>query len=327
MFMEISIKRKTDFPFKLINKIEKRIKNLTQECILKEGVVVQLNFQEDNIRGEDAIKGIDNKETLFLFETCLNSMLRHHNLELKHFLEFNTNSLQQLDSSMVKLLLGDPNVVELLSDNCFQQLLTFSEEVAEFAVQQKHLGERLNHLNTNQNQQTFPSSCAARAILLMMYHTGHISEQDCTPVKEFEIYKSIWTTPGGIADPAKLMSFLENHKLNVISIVLEDRAAETLKNVQEKDPTLVAPYGIFKNRSKKLQSIPTSEKYTFPANSTALVMVSSKDVSGGHLVFCRSNKDGEITMVDPSSGETSTHKNFHEFMKNNDNLGVHFQFS
>ncbi|KTD06772.1 hypothetical protein [Legionella jamestowniensis] len=323
MFMKVPIKRKEDFPFRLIDKIESRIEDLTPENIneiLKEGVIVELNFMNDAIDSMD-------KETLDLLQSRLNYVLKYQNLELKHFLEFDINSLQQLSPKIVKSVLQNPDVVELLSDDCLKKLLTFSEEVAEFAIQQKHIGERLNQINTNPNQQTFPSSCAARAILLMMYHTDHINEKECTPLKEFEIYKSIWTTPGGVADPAKLMSFLENNKLNVISIVLEDRAAQTLKNAEGKDPGLVAAYGMFKNRSKNLQSIPNSEKYVFPNNSTALVMVSSKDMPGGHLVFCRSNDDGEITVVDPSSGEANTHKNFHDFMKNNDDLGVHFQFS
>jgi hypothetical protein len=201
--------------------------------------------------------------------------------------------------------------VESLSTDKFLNLIVSSSKAAEVTLNTHSLCKRLcqfektihdNHLDLI--PQTFPKSCTACAVLYALKKKGLITHYERST--ELEIYKEIWSKPGDIADPRKLIDYLKRRGLQVVGIDLKERSnnwLEKAKNLSGSAYTqFLGGYTLFKEATQNLQVKTIKSDIVFkPGDLTLLVLA----YAGGtilHTVIGMQTAEDTFQVIDTENG-------------------------
>jgi hypothetical protein len=232
-----------------------------------------------------------------------------------------------------------------LSDDAFLKLIVSSDVAAKYALSDQAIRERLNKYEERINSQTFDKSCTARSLLIFLLREKIISDSEFTRCNELEIYRQIWSKPGDIADPQKIVEFFTAKKANPTpdkkesKLELKEMPFEVSgfeseshsKNwLDQKDPLMQHAYTLFKAATKnKFLTLKAGEKVNekaFPINSSLLLAVVNN--VGMHIVIAHKTKEGKLEIMDPGDGKKTSYESMTKFLEaETEFLGVGYQIT
>ena len=185
------------------------------------------NIDDINLIFHDDINEVLNKSSLDKLMVAINSIPREIPLSF--------SSLEKLNIDLLKTLLGNSEFIGHLSKESFLALITSSDEATEFALNNEVIKRKLNNIEPDLYNhldilpQTFPLSCTACVILNILIENKILKKEERNRVKELEIYKDIWVSPGFIADPQKIVNYFHKYNLSVIGFEVDERSTDWLK--------------------------------------------------------------------------------------------------
>lgn len=268
----------------------------------------------------------------------------------------------RIDSDLFEVILelSNENIVELLKikklmdcldDKFFLDLIVSSEEAAKYALSNPDIRERLDRYNPGINNQTFDNSCAARCILTFLATDNLLSKQEVTRSKELEIYSQIWTSPGQMADPERMMKYLIAMKTPTVKIDKKSENGLSTTNeearpvfdvsgfesqvrvakwLEEKPPLYKYAYQLFKAvPAVDIHKIKTEAKLDendFPVGITILLVVNR--TFGCHILFGKKMSGGTFEVTDPNNGEKTKYDSIEQYLeRDEDFLGVGYKLT
>lgn len=257
-------------------------------------------------------------------------LIEHSPAAMVIFVSLNWN---KFDDELKQKVLSNAVLVEKLPQDIFLNLIASSDKVAEYVLGQTMLCDRLrrveqklydNHLGLL--PQTFTNSCTACAIVYLLKLKG---DTKLDRVNEFDIYRKIWMTPGGIAEPKKIMAYLKGKGFNFVTIDLEERSAGLLEKAKGEgssvaSQTVLAGYSLFQEASKdtSVKLTKNSEIAFKPGDMTLLIVV---NMLGLHTIFGMQTQDNKFQVIETGSGESTTFDCFDDFYQKTQNFsGVAF---
>lgn len=231
-------------------------------------------------------------------------------------------NVKSLDPSSVIKMLSDTNFVNEMFKtpagiNKFTDLITSSDQVCQLVLKNKSLMELFNK-NCNISKQVFTNSCAAHSILLSLKEAGQISEQECTPSKELEIYSKLWSSPGLPADPKRILDFFLSTNKSIIGIELKGQSENVAKDAKLNNE-LNSFKELFKHRFLSLEAEGLSMKSLLPG-----VMVLLVTHQGRHIMLGRKSNDNQFIVTDPDNGKSKQYTSLEDFQNGANFSGVAF---
>ncbi len=181
--------------------------------------------------------------------------------------------------------------------------LMLSHEIADLMLSNERLSKKLNGLDIAPNKQSFPHSCAARAIMVLLNNLGCLSDEEMLRTTELRIYSAIWSKPGGIADINKTVAYLRSHRLGVT--LYEDAGITSeLKKIQRFEEQYHSNFDGLLSHAKKAKVFEAGV-----AKNTSYLLISLK--YGPHILAL-SHKDGKYIVLDPAVGEETIYESIEE---------------
>lgn len=294
---------------------------------------------------------IENKESIYDINLVLhedtNDVLNTSSLDkimvsidsIPQKITLSLSDLEKLNIDSVKTLLGNSSFIKQLSKESFLALIISSDEAAEFALNNEVIKNKLNNLEPNLYQrldilpQTFPHSCSACVILKILIENNLLNKEEQTRVKELEIYKDIWVSPGFIADPKKMIDYFCKYNLLVIGFEAGERSIDWLKkeNFTSESTFSIANagYSFFKQLTKnnfiEIKPGELIDESLFSENTSLLVHYVNNPQNNTHLLLGKRNSRGEFEVIDPKNGDVKTYNSFNEFYTlDEDFMGISF---
>lgn len=256
------------------------------------------------------------------------------------------SGIEYLQAEKGLLFLKQYELMNRIKDSNFAELAVLSEESTELVLHDRILRSRLNTIkpsdprNWTQFQevdrdevydpqtmrQTFRCSCAARVILNILSKAGWISDKDCTPAKELEIYRHIWISPGKYAHPEKMIHYL--HRFFETSTIpaikaydIQARRKWWLKEasnaaISSSSEIIRSSFSLFKNLLKDdLIKIKSGEKINEDLFKPGVIslLIHTSHGGGTHTVFGERLGDGRFEMTDPGFGTSAVYSSFAEY--------------
>lgn len=261
--------------------------------------------------------------------------------------------IEQIQAEKGLLFLRQYALMNRLKDSCFAELAVLSEESATLVLQDEVLRTRLNALKLGDPRgwvefgqvdkgevydpqamrQTFRCSCAARVILNILFEAGWISDKDCTPSKELEIYQQTWVSPGKYTHPEKMIHFLSRFfersaEPAIKAYDMQERRKWWLK--QASDAACIpssstsrelvrSSFSLFKTLLKDdLIKIKSGEKINedlFKPGIISLLIHTACD-GGTHTVFGQRRSSGRFEIIDPGLGTRIDYPSFADYVAN-----------
>lgn len=213
------------------------------------------------------------------------------------------------DSDPLLSLLKDEKKLNKLDSQQFLELITATEETAKFSASSSNICKRLNELPIDDSVQTFDFSCAARCILKMLYDFKLIKKTEFTRARELEIYRQIWVSPGGIANPIKIFQFLAQLGLDVSITEVKNRIKDILPKIPDQ---MKLTYSFIQN-TKELKKKSYEEEVFVPTKDKSFLLIA---VCGHgthfHVIYAKC-KDNKFITFSPSSEEPRHTEEFNSF--------------
>lgn len=214
---------------------------------------------------------------------------------------------QVLSIELIQQMLSNRDFVQFLTMVELERMVCISEEIADFALTNQYVIERLN--SQDNNEQIFSKSCAARCIMRVLLDTGLLTRDDYTGRKEFEIYKQIWAAPGSIARPDRVISYLQSCMLEVSGVDLEKQSLSQLS----RNPGLADEYRFFKSILGNRLVIINQDSMNEPVLGIGVCALLIHE--GPHIVFAKRDEDGHFEIMDPSTGNTKQFDSFKQYVE------------
>lgn len=227
---------------------------------------------------------------------------------------------ETLSLDVIETLIANPSILDAYA---LEKIFCLSDEIAERCLKSPLFQERINTFRNNPHKQTFTNSCAARALLRIMLDLGIIEDKAYNgAAHELMIYKQIWQAPGKPAHPHKLVSFIQEHNMDVMGITAEDQITPALSMI----PSLHIAFSIFKKSVPKLKQYQTIKSDDFPTNQPILMVVGYGSIEG-HILYCKKLADDSYQVFNPGTGDTTHYASLTEFFGGEKSLGVYFSIN
>jgi hypothetical protein len=235
-------------------------------------------------------------------------------------------------SSIIITLLQDLDFLEVLDNDQFTNLLISSEEIAQFAIKNEAVSNKLDNIEKELYSehlgilpQTFVASCTACALLFILKMKGLISDEHCTRTKELEIYTEIWINPGKSANPQKTVDYLKKNGLNVMGIEFVERREKIYKEASDYRKHAfhlfqqATEYNYCRINSEDLNEIKLKEKDIF-------LLVEDEGDPNHHLVLCLADQTDGLNVIDPFNGMKVHYESFEDYLTEKKNfMGVAYK--
>lgn len=148
-------------------------------------------------------------------------------------------------------------------------------------------------------QQILSASCAAHSIMKFIYKKENSDR--FSMLTEMKIYKEIWTEFGKVADPKKIIEFLQAFDIDVTLIEDKELVEKVISDYPLVSQTYEYTKSFFDKDHYKTSGI---NEETFPKNSAMLIIVQA----GTHMMIAERLSNGDTVLQDAAF---SNEKTFH----------------
>lgn len=253
------------------------------------------------------------------------------------------SNINVLNQDSIKIILENTTLIKRLDKNSFLEIITYSDEAAEFALNNEEIKNKLNNIETKLYAnveimpQTFEHSCSACAILMVLHENGIIQKEEINRVKELEIYKEIWVRPGFIADPVKLINYFRQYNLSIIGFEVDERSTDWLRLEKFSSKTnfinAKVGYSFFKQvtHDNYIEIKPGNkidESIFDKGNISLLIGYANNPDNNTHMLLGRRMTNREFEVINPENGTKKTYDSFNTFYNLDKNfMGISFNIS
>ncbi len=275
---------------------------------------------------------------------CLNQLCLE--LEQKKMnISLSFNKIKNIDPEIKKYILIDNKALCRHLISGFEELIVSSNELTEYVLKDIELSNILNSIEKSLFSlssvefipliQTFPSSCFACSILMVLKELKLINEP--TRTQELQIYKQIWLEPGKQADIEKVILYLSQYKIKMIGLDFVEKTDDLLdlsNRIKNSRPELsqhiINQYTLFHQNTNKINQYsvlkiedPYSINNEFFKGGFTFLISRSSNSQGLHVLFARVWQD-QFQVIDPENGEIKMYPSFEEYYDSFENFNKAF---
>lgn len=244
---------------------------------------------------------LEDKEGMVRFQNVLEHLDKFQKENADQGASIEINCFSMVASHHKLTLLNMPIFLGFLKDSELFDNLSNSKELAEGAVQPSTaLSQRLDSIPAK--KQVFSHSCAAHSLMWALQSLGFIEEKACTARLELEIYHQIWTEPGKIADPKKLVSYLQKYPLD-IRYKSDIHYNRNVKNLLKLNPSMQTLYRAFEETSAVLE--PSAEQSDNECSYHLLVVLNGFEL---HVILGKKFGNNDFTLRESGNGVEKQYK-------------------